>query len=400
MSLKKIILTTTALFLTNLAHAHFSNIIVFGDSLSDIGNFPESSRIYWDESKPKSLPNAIPQYYVPFANPVDTTTKNTENFPWPSLKNKYLAPQTMIKGEKRAYRSISWTEFFLSLAKYKNETAADTISPSYLLATGHIPSESSFNYAWGFATSLRDCVNPYYHYKKCDEKSILTARENYIKDPSVDNYKKIEIPGLATQIELFLNDLANKRISVEQNTVYTIWIGGNDLIVAGNALQQHNNPFPAIEIIMGATSFHILHDIKFLLSNLPDNKKPMQIYVFTVFNPRLSPAFYKAPIGGFGNFVVKSSNFFLKCYSGIFNLFSSTKIVIIPTYQWYQAAAADTLFKNTLGESCQMSGGNYENVQKIPKDNCKDYLFWNDVHPATPMQAKVAKAFFQKLSRQ
>ncbi|MDP1573805.1 MAG: SGNH/GDSL hydrolase family protein [Coxiellaceae bacterium] len=393
--MKKIILTIAALFFTQLACAHFSNMIVFGDSLSDVGNFPESPRIYWDESKPKNLFNAIAQFYVPFANPVDTRTKNTGNFPWPTLNSQYLAPQTTINGKKRMYRSIGWTAFFLSLANYKNKTTADIISPSYLLATRNIPSTISFNYAWGYATSFADCVNPQYQHKNCNQTSILNARKNYTRNPSSDNYKNIEVPGLSTQVRLFLADKHNKKVSVDRNTLYAIWIGGNDLIVAGNAIQRHNNPLPTFEIMLGETSFHIIQSITLLLKHLPDEKKPEKIYVFTVFNPGLSPAFYKVPIAKFGNFVVKSSNFFLKVYSGIFNVFSSTKIIIVPTYEWYQAAADSTQFKNTLGKSCQLSAGNYDNVQKIPSANCKDYLFWNDVHPATPMQAIVAKRFFQ-----
>ena len=66
---------------------------------------------------------------------------------------------------------------------------------------------------------------------------------------------------------------------------------------------------------------------------------------------------------------------------------------MIPTYEWYQSMAKNASFQKTLGSACQLAGGNYDNVRKIPKHNCQNYLFWNDVHPTTPAQAMIAKRF-------
>lgn len=397
---KKIILTMSALLLSISASAHFSNMIVFGDSLSDIGNFPEPPQVYWDPQKPKTLLNAIPQFYVPFANPVDTTTSNIDHLPWPTLDNRYLSSQTEISGEKRRYRSIGWTQFFLKIAQYNNQTVNDIISPSSLLAQQALPPQYSFNYAWGYATSLPECVNPHYEKITCTATSIDAARENYNHNPSMQNYLKLEIPGLSTQIHLFLQDLQQHKVSVDKNTIYTFWIGGNDLIVAGNALQKHFNPFPAIGIIFGSIGFHIIDSVHLLLNALPAAQQPTKIYVFTVFNPGLSPAFYNTPITGFGHFVVRASNAFLKLDSWVFNLFSKTKIVIVPTYDWYQAIAATEPFSKTIGKACQMYNGNYQNVSRIPSNNCDHYLFWNDVHPSSATQVRIAKQFSALQSQQ
>ena len=46
---------------------NFSNVIIFGDSLSDIGNFPESVTFSGDTSDSGFFTNA----YVPISNPVN-----------------------------------------------------------------------------------------------------------------------------------------------------------------------------------------------------------------------------------------------------------------------------------------------------------------------------------------
>lgn len=395
---KKVCLTGIMLFLICAnTPAQFSNLIVFGDSLSDVGNFPESHRIYWDPSKGKIIGNAIAQFYVPFSNPVDTKTLNPGGFPWPTLDNQYLSTQPKIEGKKRAYRSIGWTEFFLNLAKSSHQTASDIIVPSTLLNTRKVPENFSFNFAWGYATSFTGCVNPYYKRLSCTKASVSKARAAYEKDPSVNNYNALEVPGFAMQIQLFFQQLNDKKIAITPHTQYVVWIGGNDLIIAGNALLKHHNPLPALALILGETAAHTVRGIETLIDQLPKTDTPKKIYVFTEYNPKLTPGFYHKPISGFGAFVVKSSNFFLRFYAAIFNLFSASKIIVVPTYDWYENAAKLPDFAATLGKSCQLYGGNYDNVAHIPADNCRHYLFWNDVHPAMGMQIITAQAFYKYL---
>ena len=139
------------LFFSASVFAHFSNVIVFGDSLSDNGNFPESSHIWWKPDGKKDVTNLVPQLYVPFSNPINI-----------KLDNPYLAKQPLIENEKnpRAFRSISWSEYFLMSAKQKGLTTSHYIVPSNLLNSEKIPNTISFNYAWGYATSAQQCVNP------------------------------------------------------------------------------------------------------------------------------------------------------------------------------------------------------------------------------------------------
>jgi len=370
------------------AFAHFSNMIVFGDSLSDGGNFPESSQVWWHPAAAKTLENTVPQLYVPFANPVNTDSKSTT---WPILDNRYLAKQTNIENNsaERKFHSISWPQFFLG---------SKIISPSHLLNSRTIPASFSFNYAWGYATSRKHCVNPRYQSIACDAKSIYLARRNYEKNPSKENYLKLEIPGLFQQVQLFFQDYHAHKVSVDNNTVYVFWIGGNDLIIASNALRKHGNPFPAFGFILGNTAKHVIQNVSQLIQGLPKNQRPQKIYIFDLFNPGLTPGYYHTPLASIADFFVQCSNFWLTWDARLFNLFSDTKMVIVPTYQWYQASSQSAEFKSTLGKTCQLNSGNYENPVSISKTNCNGFMFWNAVHPSTMMNAVIAKKFLKMLS--
>lgn len=264
-----------------ISFAQISNLIVFGDSLSDGGNFPESSN-------PK-----MAQLYVPFSNPVVLQPGI------PVLNNQYLSPQAPIENNpaKRKYRSISWPQFFLQ---------SKIIAPSNLLNTRNIPANFSFNYAWGYATSQKYCVNPHYQtIVKCTAESIFEARENYVENPTPENYLKIEVPGLNKQLQLFFLDMQHNKVNVDKNTMYAFWIGGNDLIVASNALLKHYNPLPLLNFMFGSVAKSTLKNISLLTHNLPDNKKPARVYVFELFNPGLTPVYYQTALGSLGFFVIR-----------------------------------------------------------------------------------------------
>ena len=58
-----------------LSENKFSNLIIFGDSLSDSGNFPETQFAFHDLRAPKTLKNSTSNFYVPFSNPVNKNNK-------------------------------------------------------------------------------------------------------------------------------------------------------------------------------------------------------------------------------------------------------------------------------------------------------------------------------------
>jgi len=397
--MKKFFLTCL-LFYSASSFSQFSNMIVFGDSLSDGGNFPESQKIWRHDNEGKTLDNSVPQLYVPFSNPIDTASP-AFSFTWPPLNNAMLEKQAPIENNSnpRKYRSISWPQFFLNMAEISHLVKSSIISPSNLLNTRKIPANFSFNYAWGYAMSTQNCVNPYYQPTKlCDAKSIYQARKNYEENPNVQNYKLLEIPGLFEQMKLFVNDVRANKVSVDKNTIYVFRTAGNDLIVAVTALYRHYNPLPSIQFILGFSSENILKNISLLHYSLPKEKRPKIVYVFNLYNPELTPGFRAHPvIAAIGKFEVLCSNFWLELDAKIFNLFSHTKVMVVPTYQWYENSSKSDYFKAHLGEACQIKGGNYDSPTVIPKSNCAGYQFWNSVHPAAPMNVFEANQFLNIL---
>ena len=131
---------------------------------------------------------------------------------------------------------------------------------------------------------------------------------------------------------------------------------------------------------------------------MPKNERPKVVYVFNLFNPGLTPGYYHTPLAGIADFSVTCFNFWLKWESKLFNLFSQTKIVILPTYDWYRINSENTAFKAHLGEACQLKGGDYDRADSIPQSNCAGFMFWNAVHPATTMNAVVGYKFFKQYS--
>ena len=275
------------------------------------------------------------------------------------------------------------------------------IIATHLLTTRTFPESVSYNYSWGYAVSNQGCYNPYYQQtKSCSQKTIVEARKNYMAHRDMKNYHALEVPGLYAQVQQFLQDEKDHRVIVDKSTRYVFWIGGNDLIAANNALLHHGNPLPILKFISGKPARNIIKNIKILLKALPKNQRPHDVYVFQLFNPQLTPGFYHQKIiGSLGNIFVKSFNAWLWIDRHIFNCLSNTKIILVPTYDLYQKNAINPYFKALMGKSCELNGGNYENIFEIPTHNCDKFMFWNDVHPAASMQMLTAHLFLQVIRR-
>lgn len=380
----------------------FGNLIVFGDSLSDGGNFPESKFPRINMAQKNSLANNTAEFYVPISNPVDTSFGHGSNKKyWPSQNSLYLSSQSPIFPEKaeRKYRSISWPQFFLSIAKQNKLMRSDIIVPSILLNQRIIQSNFSYNYSWAYATSDLGCTNPLYQKTAhCDMTHIDQAKTAYLKTFSQSDFQKIIVPGVNTQVKFFIHDMQHQEVIVNQRTIYVFYIGGNDLIIAGNALEKKYNPLPLLQLMMGETTYHILDAIAALLKNIPADQRPKVVYVFDQLNPKITPFYYKKSISKFAGLIIGSTNFWLKTLSGIRNVFSKNKIQIVPVSAWYQKASQSDYFKNSVGKACVIDGGNFDNPTHIPKNNCAGFIFWNAVHPTSEMNALIGALFFDQLA--
>src|SRR5262245_46436641 len=103
------------------AWATISNVIIFGDSFSDMGNFPEAATTLVNPKKPETFNNLHSMVYVPVSNPVNTSANdiNLHDYPIPNLSNDHLSTQPKLDGKIRAFRSLSWSEF-LTTDLYKD----------------------------------------------------------------------------------------------------------------------------------------------------------------------------------------------------------------------------------------------------------------------------------------
>lgn len=398
--MKKILLFL--LGFTTPIFANFTNLIVFGDSLSDNGNFPETAHIWINANAKRTVTNLTPQFYVPFTNPVvidsiSFTVPNTQKqFPWPILNPKYLATQTKINNQERWYRSISWPQFFLTMANTEHLTNSILIIPSEIINNKAAPKNASVNYAWGFAASNDHCLNHYYTpIHSCDDNSIRAARQNYIRNPDKKNYTEMQIPNLHMQVKLFLSDQKNNRVTADNKTLYSFWIGGNDLIIAYIDLLKHWNPLPGLGYFFGTVAFHVIYNVSFLVSHLPANQRPDHVYVFEFFNPEYTPAFTGKTAGKTLMITNEFSNFWLRFDVMIYNLFSHTKIVVVHSCNLFKESTKTEYFKEQNGKACILSDSNYFSATSIPKTNCKGYMFWNALHPSTEMNEVIAYHFLK-----
>lgn len=371
----------------------FSNLIVFGDSLSDSGNFPETQFAFHDLHAAKTLKNTNPHFYVPFSNPVDRHVPSQ----WPPIQLRYLSEQAPIfpDTKQRSFYSFSWPQFFLTLAKQNRLTRSDIIVPSLLIHERLIPANFSFNYAWGYAMSDAGCTNPHYDFiASCSPEEITQRRKQYLKTFSASDFNRLLIPNVDQQVQFFIQDVKSKRVLIDQNTLYVFYIGGNDLISGAKSL-EHGNAIPAFSLILGNTADHVIAAISNLLHELPANDRPKVIYVLDQFNGKIAPAYYKRPVSRLADVIVTPFNFWLRWKAKLYNVFSKTKIVVVPVSKWYEIAEKSAYFKKTMGSACMVNGGDYANPNEIPTHNCAGFIFWNDVHPSSEMNALIADRFYR-----
>lgn len=367
--------------------AGISNVIVFGDSLSDIGNFPEASSTLLDPHKPMRMSNLNGMVFVPVSNPVLLTENNVNvhHYPVPNLANNHLPTQALLDGKKRSLRSLSWTEFLTTDLYADHRIISPNITPwiSVEKSTKKFAGlNMSVNYAWASATSRSSCTY-YGSFKKvpenlCNKEEIIQARQNYLANSSSLNLGKIIVPGMRRQIELFLADLKAKKVSVNSHTDYVLEIGGNDLLAAAKHAQIVNTRQIARNVYMGAFR---------LLTSTPRG----HVYIFTLMNPNLTPfAGDHRFLGWISGRLAISYNQHLRQISAQLNQQFPGRVSVVNEYQIFQNIAAATPAQN-LRKACQLR----------PTLNCQGYNYWNELHPSSESQAifayEVKKVLSSKL---
>lgn len=231
----------------------FSNVIFFGDSLSDIGNGPESLTLSGDDTGSGLFTNT----YVPISNPVDPDNDSILSgielkFPPMDQSSKSykaaLPPQLQLcqggNCVKRKFLSLNWVEYFVY-----NAVLLKLIAPGVDLRPWVIQYQEtdvdhhqSVDYAFYSALSGDACgdfdLNPVpCRFHGLPLQASVFAKQNIYrneqsKTDALGNRalrEQVIIPGLRKQIEMFRRDKNRKRVMVDDNTLYVVFIGANDI---------------------------------------------------------------------------------------------------------------------------------------------------------------------------
>lgn len=405
-----------------IAAAKYSNVIFFGDSLSDIGNFPMANQVYLYPKSPATVFNLYGMYYIPVSNPVNLLGYKLsivkllglkhKPYVWPSASLYTLPTAPKINGQKRQSRSYSWTEFFVTDAHQDGLLATAKIIPSMLIKNKAIttPITYSVDYAFANATSTMGCnyKGKFQRFGRCSYSQIKAAGHRFITDPTLKNYEHVLVPGLLKQEHMFENDVHEKRIKVGAKTLYSIWIGGNDLL---KDLIRLKSPKWSIKLegLKNISSQLAKNNERAILTLIHSPSiKAKHIMIFGFFNPgKIVPVFHNL-------------NWFEKISAGIIVSHYNRQIKSLveklskeyPKIQiqyeaapyWYEEMASrKTIFNKVfiqkhMGKACQLADPNYNDAE-TPKANCKGYLFWNAVHPASSAQQIVGYLAEQSLFR-
>lgn len=394
--------------------APFSNMIVFGDSLSDIGNMPMSPRLVINQKKPSELNNMTATFYVPVSNPVNLSGQHIRlrkyfkdaprRFSWPKVTpDNALWAQPMIGDNKRKSRSMLWPAFLMQDLNQKKLLRSDILLPRMSMtrdAYRKLNVNYSVDYAWSSALSKRACAGENYRQndRLCRFNAVKKSWQRYIKSRTLANQAAVKVPGMLAQVNIFLNDVKSRRVRVDKNTAVFMWIGGNDMSADFSILQKKamGSRWQAVQGLLGGIAGNTGRAIK-KLALMPDHSIH-HLYVLTLFNPKWTPRLqhWSPMLQNLSTVLTDIYNAALR-----FQVWRAQRrypwmhIQIVPVRTWFDQWATEEgqwsgLFpKKHLKNSCQLSRQSYS-MYSTPKQNCTGYLFWNAVHPSLPTQQLMA----------
>ncbi len=399
------VLVLMSLLIPVVTHAMFSNIIVFGDSLSDIGNFPEST------TRLKPGKDEVSQHiYLPARNPVNLNQTSAYTVPgapkvtlsYPDVNTKsYLPEQAPLDGAPRFFRAINWTQYLLHEAKLMHLTTEDDITPWITLYQHNKSPAASVNYAYYGALITNDCHDQDYgHASECTRESIYNTQQAYRDGPQdIVDMNSVQVPGFQKQIELFNDDLKQQKITISDDTAFIIMIGGNDIAFACKKLQslKPSEMWNAIQYLSGG----IANNVENALQQLLQTPKIHHVYILNMYNLGLSPKIYhKKAMRLTAEQLTRAYNRQLaNRLKKLQKQYPEIYINLYDTYTQFDTQARSDLFKVNLGRQCS------ENPEYLTSDgsplNCNQdethnaYLFWNRSHPTSLADQFLAHGLLQ-----
>ncbi|MCL1123622.1 SGNH/GDSL hydrolase family protein [Shewanella surugensis] len=245
----------------------FSNIIVFGDSQSDMGNYPQSLYYQYDPYS-SSLNEIATNLYNPITQPIDSdifAPIDLGSLQFPEVTDTYdtvalsVDTQSICTGryiEKavcntRQSNSTGWLEYFAYNGVENDELFNEILLSSWVAYTNEDVDSIdmvSVDYAWyGALSPQTGCYNGNQAVlliaDECPKSDIYSVQADYRESQILENDKPplsaadsytleatMPVPTLYQQVtQLFLPDVEKNPTQVNRDTLYIFYSGANDI---------------------------------------------------------------------------------------------------------------------------------------------------------------------------
>jgi len=391
MNFTKAIAITTTLLITFLFSSavtaslpykelSFSNMIVFGDSLSDAGN-----------------PNPIPE-----------EKRDVGNNYWAKISGfspdqKTLQMGAPITSTNDTYHShLMWPNYLIK--RLFNQNQLFPSSQARILKLD--PTKYNVDYAWASAETNKHYLNDNTNssYPPYNDANCITHGPGYISKENVC------VPGTEKQVQLYLHDLKTYKEAAPKNTLYIIWAGGNDIfndikkIVSGNKqqlfdLQTWQTLKQALEQNTRKTkNLSSFNNLSFPVENLVKTKdellkagvSPQQIYVLGLPDLSKVPAAVAIAKGN------KALLAIFKLISAIFNVNLKTSLCLNTAKGEINLPLSHVVPVAKLFELIEKNPRKHHDIANVSSTaiclptawpDCKTrggyYLWFNSKHPTT-----------------
>ncbi len=389
----------------------YDRVIIFGDSISDTGNFPAAKHYSSDTS--------LPPYnlFVPIGNPVNpeyygnvfTIIHSDTVWHYPSRYFLVWAtsPQkSYIDTHEKTIKSINWVEYFVFNALDNEDSPEPILIPSSKIHQEKLfPSKStSLNYAWAGALTIDGFSGS--NYKTItnihNEQELYALRKNYYDEKT----KEIAIPGIKKQVKMYLHDVDSGLVPANNNTAYLILIGGNDIAATFKNDLMHIN-FRQFHQKIGTTSTPgtIAKNVVAAIDELINKGNASHIYVLSLFDISKLPSVYHATNNVVIRWIIKKlmHNDVERYNKQLSAIFSQPKykhvVKFLPVGKSINKLAQEAQFHNSVinGLTCVSNTKELLKPTDCNYSNKQTYFAWNESHLTTVVHQYFAYRVFKNI---
>jgi|GEM_PF-6826005 len=408
--------------------APYDHVIIFGDSLSDIGNMPMSPTLIEPSTGAVAL-----NLYVPISNPIVPNgryyrvplTKHYLTYPKPSPT---LSPLLSVHGKifPRNYKSLNWAQFFVHEAQTEGLVANQENLVPWVWWKRYSNNVRSIDFAFAGATSQNDCRDFEYQHpdNNCNSESVYKAQIPYRtqgftqSNTHSSSVNLVQVPGVNKQVAMFLEAAKQHPQLTTPNTLYVIFVGGNDLNLALLNLSKHHY-IAAFAALLHGTS----HNVATAISTLQHKANAKHIVVMNLFDMRETPYLHtnivklqhltpkqEKHLLSLTHIAVSMYNHQLKHMVERINFFEHSmlnmpiKVTYFDTEKALAAMTKSPIFNQTRTryQMCIHNTGipdAYYSEQNLCINDGAKYLFWNGAHPSVYVGAYIGYELTQQLKQ-